>query len=68
MTLEKDMSSVTFSDDERISVTLTQEETLAFDAVGTVKIQIRVLLKDGSALASDIVKTTAEVILKDGEI
>lgn len=39
-------------DGKRISVKLTQEETLLFDCNQKVKIQIRVLTKDGTALAS----------------
>ena len=50
-----------------ISVTLSQEDTLKF-IPGDVAIQIRYVTSDGVADASNIIRTTAERILKDGEI
>lgn len=50
-----------------ITVELTQEETLAL-VPGKVDIQIRAVFADGSAIASNIVSTTAERILKEGVI
>lgn len=51
--LEKDENSVVFNDNT-VEVTLTQEETLKFDANKSVQIQIRVLTPDGKAPASPI--------------
>ena len=45
----------------------SQADTLCFSP-GPVKIQIRARLHDGTAVASDIISTTAMEILKDGEI
>lgn len=50
-----------------ITVTLTQEDTLSLEP-GKVFVQIRAVYADGSAIASNIVTTTAEAILKDGVI
>lgn len=50
---------------DRIEVTLTQEETLAFKPNKTVYIQIRARYADDSAIASNIIETTSQVILKD---
>ena len=53
--------------ESQITTELTQEETLRFKA-GPVRIQIRYVMPDGTADASNIIETTAEEILKDGEI
>ena len=63
--LEDDRMTVT---DKDIAVTLTQEETLSFDEKHDVDIQIRARFPDGSAVASNIMTTTAAEILKDGVI
>jgi len=63
---EKQKSDITITP-ERLSVELTQEDTLKLDD-GEVLIQIRARLSDGTAVASNIVKTTASRILKDGVI
>ena len=63
--LEKDRMTIT---PECISVTLTQEETLAFSENKKVYIQIRVGYPDKSAIASDVIETRAQMILKDGVI
>lgn len=60
----------TFSD-ETIVTTLTQEQTLSLNSNTNVNIQMRVSFANGEkdeALASDIVTTTVQRILKDGEI
>lgn len=54
-------------DETTITTVLTQEETLSFRP-GSVEIQIRYVKEDGMADASNIINTTAERILKDGEI
>lgn len=53
---------------QSISVTLTQEQTLAMTTADTCKIQIRAILTGGKAVASSIVEDTVCPILKDGEI
>jgi len=50
-----------------LTVELTQAETLALD-VGEVEMQIRYVFPNGSADASNIMRATAERILKDGVI
>lgn len=64
--LEKSKNDITFSEG-RMSVTLTQEETLKFDC-RFVEIQIRARFADGRAVASNIITTTANKILKEGVI
>lgn len=56
-----------FVTETAIDTTLTQEETLRFRP-GEVRIQIRYVLSDGTADASNIIETTSEEILKDGVI
>ena len=56
-----------------ISTTLSQDHTLSLKANATVQIQIRVTFPSensemDSALASEIITTTVQRILKDGEI
>lgn len=50
-----------------ISLTLTQEETLRFTP-DAVFIQIRYVMPDGTADASNIIQTTVGAVLKDGVI
>lgn len=50
-----------------ISLTLSQTDTLAFHP-GRVLIQLRYVDTDGTADASNIISTTFERIIKDGEI
>lgn len=65
--LEKDLSDCVITP-ESITVNLRQEDTLGFiDNLG-VKIQIRVRMPDGSALKSEVIKTTADELLKEGVI
>ena len=45
----------------------SQADTLCFTP-GPVKIQFRGRFPDGHAVASDIISTTAQEVLKDGEI
>lgn len=53
---------------EMLTVRLTQKDTLMFAHGMLVDIQLRVLTVNGEALASDIIRTSVERILKDGEI
>jgi hypothetical protein len=55
-------------EDERITVTLTQAETLALSTAAQVRIQLRLLLTGGTAVASNIMHVQVEEILKEGEI
>lgn len=58
---EEDCSVV----DGEISVTLTQEETLQFEVSDCVFIQLRVLLTDDTALASDVIRIGCTECLSD---
>ena len=60
-------SSVTIAD-QSISITLTQEQTLAFTIAAPCEAQIRAVLDSGKAVASNIVCIPICAILKDGEI
>ena len=64
--IEKSLPDITVTAD-KLEVTLTQEDTLKFDAQQKLEIQIRAKL-DGEAIASDIIETTVGKILKEGAI
>lgn len=64
--LEKTGDDLTVTEDS-ISLELTQADTLLF-APGSVLIQIRYVFANGAADASNIISTTFERIIKDGEI
>lgn len=49
-----------------VSVTLTQEETLKFSACYPCQIQVRVLVADGVAMASDVIEIKVYPILDNG--
>lgn len=53
---------------DTITAKLTQEQTLKLTGRCKVDIQIRGKTYDGKALASNVMSTWAERILKDGEI
>ena len=55
-------------DSRRLSVRLTQEETLKLQCDCNTEIQVRAKTKAGEALASDIFVVKTERILKDGVI
>lgn len=70
--LTKDITSITFTDDPEedtctAEVDLTQEETLKF-TYGPATVQVRLLLIDDTALASDEVPIEVKRIIKDGII
>lgn len=67
--VEKTGEDLTFdhAEDYTITVNLTQEDTLAF-VPGEVLIQIRYVFPTGDADASNIIRTTADRIIKDGVI
>ena len=64
--LEKTGTDLTIEPD-KITLALTQEDTLAFQA-GEVLIQIRYVFPNGAADGSNIIRTTFERIIKDGVI
>lgn len=64
--LEKTKEDIEFGDGY-ISVELTQEETLEFKE-RPISIQIRARFADGKAIASNIIKTTVNNVLKEGAI
>ena len=64
--IEKTGDALSISPD-KIVLHLTQEETLALRP-GDVLIQIRYVFPTGAADASNIIRTTAERIIKDGVI
>lgn len=66
--LEKAGDEITVDESENmLIVSLTQEETLLFDAVD-VKLQIRAVTVNGQAVASEILNLPVNRILKDGVI
>lgn len=70
--LEKTGTDLTFAPGEEagtytITLELSQADTLKFQP-GTVLIQLRYVFPNGSADASNIIQTSAERIIKDGEI
>lgn len=54
--------------DKTITVHLTQEDTLKLNGRTNTEIQLRIKTVDGEALASNIISTPTERVLKDGEI
>lgn len=65
--LEKSLSDCEKSAD-KLTLRLTQEDTLKFISPNIVEIQLRVKTFENDALASNIIKTSVEKILKDGVI
>lgn len=65
--LEKTGADLEISEDAVVT-RLTQRDTLGFDAVQKVSIQIRYVFLDGTAGASNIMTADVGEILKDGEI
>ena len=55
-------------DGNKLTVKLTQEETLKLDRECNTEIQIRARLLSGDAIASAIIRESTERILKDGVI
>ena len=65
--IEKTLSECT-AEQNVISVKLTQEETLKLHVGSTVEIQIRAKTAKDDALASNIMRESADRILKEGVI
>ena len=55
-------------DADKLSVRLTQEETLKLEDDCTTEIQVRARTTSGDAIASAIIRENTERILKDGVI
>lgn len=66
-TVEKTKSDMEITD-KTVTVTLTQEDTGKFIFGEMVEIQIRAKFYDSTAVASNIMRTTVERVLKDGVI
>lgn len=68
----EDITITTETEDEKTiyvaEVELSQTDTLALSTIGDVEIQIRGRYPDGSAIASNIIKTKVCNILKEGVI
>lgn len=64
--LEKELSDLTINGNI-VSITLTQEETLLFKENDIILIQSRIKIDD-KAIATKIIRTNAQVILKEGVI
>lgn len=65
--LEKGIEDIAIQPGQ-LQISLTQEDTLLFDTNAPVSIQIRARFPDGTAIASNIVNISANVILKEGVI
>ena len=55
-------------EDGKITINLSQEETLKLSSVSTLRHQIRLKLSDGTVVASNIISSDVKAILKDGEL
>ena len=65
--IEKTLSDCTFVDG-KMSVELSQEDTLLFDDNYAINIQIRIRLKNGMATKSNIIGAQTDKLLKKGVI
>lgn len=65
--IEKTLSDCTLGETS-IEATLTQEETLQLPAPATVKVQLRILTTDDTALATEIYNISVKKLLKEGVI
>lgn len=66
--ITKTQDDVYVTEDSRIIVTLSQDETLQFESGKTVEVQARILTTEGKALATEILQIHANRILKGGLI
>ena len=64
---EKDLPDVTVTETQ-VQVKLTQADTLKLDADKKVQMQIRPKFANGDTFPSDVMETTVEELLRDGEI
>lgn len=61
------ISAIKFIADNAVELTLDQNKTLSLSK-GRVEIQMRILLADGTALASEVVSLPVKEILREGAI
>ena len=67
--VERDKLTIAKSDDgSTVSMQLTQEQTLGFDVMRPVAVQLRAKDSEGHALASLVYDFTVSDVLKDGQI
>ena len=59
---EKELSDCTFSEGA-VSVTLNQEDTLKFDSFQIIEIQLKVKVRGGSVVKSNIIETVTDKVL-----
>lgn len=62
--VEKTTSDCSLSDD-KITATLSQEDTLKFSHRKAVEVQLKVLTTDGCVLANNVIRVSAEEVLND---
>ena len=65
--IEKNIDDCSFSEG-KVSVNLSQKETLMLTDKTAIKAQIRTRLKNGVVTKSNIVEARTDYLLKDGEI
>lgn len=65
--IEKDLPDVTVTETQ-VQVKLTQAETLKLDDKKRVFMQIRAKFANGDTFPSNVMETTVEELLRDGEI
>ena len=65
--INKDLEDLTI-EDNTIYVTFTQEDTLALRACSSTYLQLRVLMNDGTAIATPVKKLNVNEIIKEGII
>lgn len=65
--VNKELEDLTI-EDNTIYVTFTQEDTLALRACSSTYLQLRVLMNDGTAIATPVKKLNVNEIIKDGII
>ena len=63
--LEKRKDDCTISDDGKVEIMLTQEETLMFEHGVMVEMQTKALLNDGLTVVSNIIGTTVSRVLNE---
>ena len=57
-----------YIDDYIVSITFSQEDTLRFNSMTVYAVQLRILLEEGLAVASNILTMPVDSILKNGSI
>lgn len=57
-----------YVDDYSVSITFSQNDTLQFNSMAVYAVQLRILLEEGLAVASNILTMPVDSILKNGSI